>query len=75
MDASIQEKLFVKEGLTMNDCTFFNALKQCFVKKQNCVNCPLYAYGMRENDQCIKTLAIEIDERKFTAYAKDEKGD
>ena len=59
----------------MNEFTFYQALKQCFTNKQKCTSCPLYAYGMRDNDQCIKALETEIDERKFEAYSKQEKED
>ena len=59
----------------MNETTFYQALKQCFINKQNCSKCPLYAYGMRKNDQCIKALADEIDERKFNAHIEQDKED
>ena len=72
MDANIQKKLFVKEGLTMNDCTFYQALKQCYTNNKNCKRCCLYGYGYRDNDQCIKMLEKEIDDRKREAYRKDE---
>lgn len=56
----------------MHDATFYQALKQCYSKDKNCMQCPLYGYGMRKNDECIEALKKEIDDRKREAYRKDE---
>lgn len=70
MDERIPEKLFMKEGLTMKDITFYQALCRCYSQHQNCLKCPLYAmYGNRE---CKLELVDEISNRKIAAIRKEE---
>ena len=53
----------MKEGLTMKDITFYQALCLCYSQHQNCLKCPLYAmYGNRE---CKLELVDEISGAAF----------
>ena len=56
----------------MNDATFYNALKKCFVRNRNCLQCPLYAQGLSEDNRCLVALEKEINDRKKEAYRKEE---